>query len=73
MEQSITIFFGGSWIGIAIFVGLMIAFYKWTRSKWVVAIAAVFLIITRFTWISIEDRPSEGDGSIAVIKSPEKE
>ncbi|MDH3232329.1 MAG: hypothetical protein OEQ29_02295 [Alphaproteobacteria bacterium] len=60
MGQTVTLFFGGSWIGIAIAVGLLIFFYKFTRSKWVVGIVAVFLIATRFTWISVEDRPNDG-------------
>jgi hypothetical protein len=71
MGQTISIFFGGSWIGIAIAVGLLIFFYKWTGSKVVVAVVAVFLIVTRFTWITLE--PATGDdGKIQEIGASEK-
>jgi hypothetical protein len=59
MGQTISIFFGGSWIGILFAIGLLVFFYKFTKSKAVVAIVAVFLIATRFTWIAIE--PQTGD------------
>jgi hypothetical protein len=65
MEQIITIFFGGSVVGILIAIGLVVLFYKWTKSKAVVVIVALFLIATRFTWIVIE--PPRDDGKIEVI------
>jgi len=70
MGQTVTVFFGGSWIGIAIAVGLLIFFYKFTRSKWVVAVVAVFLIVTRFTMISVEPRTGD-DGPIREIGANE--
>jgi hypothetical protein len=66
MGQTISIFFGGSWIGILIAIGLLLFFYKWTGSKWVVAVVAVFLIVTRFTWITVEPQTGD-DGRIEVV------
>ena len=66
MGQTISIFFGGSWIGIAFAIGLLLFFYKWTGSKVVVAVVAVFLIVTRFTWITVEPRTGD-DGRIEVV------
>jgi len=68
MEQTINLIFGGSWVGIAIAVGLLIFFYKLTRSKWLIAVVAVFFLVTRFTYVSVETRPIEGP--IAEIKAP---
>jgi hypothetical protein len=61
MGQTITLFFGGSWVGILMAIGLLVFFYKWTGSKVVVAVVAVFLIATRFTMISVEPRNGDDD------------
>jgi len=67
MEQTISIFFGGSWIGILVAIGLLVFFYKWTGSKWVVAVVAVFLLITRFTFVSVEPKKADNGEGIEVI------
>ena len=67
MGQTINIFFGGSWIGLIFAIGLLVLFYKWTNSKLVVGVVAVFLIVTRFTWITVEPPSSAGDGQISVV------
>lgn len=70
MGQTISIFFGGSWLGVLFAIGLLIFFYKWTGSKMTVAVVAVFLILTRFTWIAVE--PGTGDdGKIQEIGANE--
>ena len=61
MGQTITLFFGGSWIGILVAIALLVVFYKWTGSKVVVAVVAVFLIVTRFTTISIQPQAGDDD------------
>ena len=71
MGQTISIFFGGSWIGILFAIGLLVFFYKWTGSKVVVAVVAVFLMVTRFTWIAVEPATG-GDGKIEEIGANEK-
>jgi len=72
MEQTVGIIFGGSWIGILIAFGLLAFFYKWTGNKTVVVVVAVFLLVTRFTVISVE--PQKGDdGRIEVIGETGKE
>ena len=72
MGQTITLFFGGSWIGILIAIGLMVAFYKWTGSKVVVAVVAVFLIATRFTTISVQPQTGDGDKIEVVGENKDK-
>lgn len=66
MGQTIILFFGGSWIGILFAIGLLVFFYKWTGSKVVVAVVAVFLIATRFTTIAVQPQAGDGD-TIQVI------
>ena len=52
--------------------GLLAFFYKWTGNKTVVVVVVVFLIVTRFTFISVE--PQKGDdGRIEVIGETGKE
>ena len=72
MGQTITLFFGGSWIGILIAIGLLVAFYKWTGSKVVVAVVAVFLIATRFTTISVQPQTGDGDKIEVVGENKDK-
>jgi len=66
MEQTVNIIFGGSWIGVLIAFGLLAFFYKWTGNKTVVVVVAVFLLITRFTFITVEPQTGD-DGWIEVI------
>jgi hypothetical protein len=66
MERTVNIVFGGSWVGVLIAIGLLVSFYKWTGNKWVVAVVAVFLLITRFTFITVEPQ-SGGDDRISVV------
>jgi len=67
MEQTINVIFGGSIVGLLVAVGLLVFFYKWTGSKWVVAVVAVFLLITRFTFVSVEPKKADNGGGIEVI------
>jgi len=67
MEQTINVIFGGSIVGLLVAIGLLVFFYKWTGSKWVVAVVAVFLLITRFTFVSVEPKKADTSGGIEVI------